>query len=579
MPFNLLKHVGERSLPKVAVLNRGMWVALVGVVGFIALLCLVPPVSRDALVHHLAVGKLYIKAGGMVELPTMEWSYYPMNLDVLYWGALWLGSDILPKFIHFAFGLGTAALIYRYLRERLSGMWGLLGALLFLTTPIVMKLSTTVYVDLGLAFFSLAATLALFRCRDHGFSGWKRVVWAGVLCGLGVGVKYNGLLVLLILGALVPLLVSRTVPKENHRDAKAIGFGALFVVAALLAYAPTGVRNTVWTGNPIYPLYNGSVQKVVKAVKGIEEPRTTEAKATSGVKKAAPIRFHPLQLRQILYDESALDISLLPLRIFFQGKDGVPRLFDGKFSPLLFLFFPLVLLWRRMPDGWRSEVGSLLFVSWIYIFLAIMMTAVRVRYLMPVVPHLVILSVYGLKLCVDLLKVMSQPLAQKAGVVCLVLFMGYGLWVNAAYATALYRYVQPFVYLSRAVDRDGYIARYRYEHEAFQYVNRTLDEGSLLYFVQLGKRGYYCDIPYVPDSGGTHLTTLLYRGETRRSPDGMAADLKRRGITHLVINMNIAWPSLVKNGNPGDGEALKAFLREKNTQLFEGQGVFVFALR
>ncbi len=46
----------------------------------IVLLSLVPPVSKDELVHHLAVPKLYLKHGGMIEIPFMPFSYYPMNL-------------------------------------------------------------------------------------------------------------------------------------------------------------------------------------------------------------------------------------------------------------------------------------------------------------------------------------------------------------------------------------------------------------------------------------------------------------------------------------------------------------------
>jgi hypothetical protein len=46
----------------------------------ILILSWVPPVGRDALTHHLAVPKLYLKHGGMIEIPFMSYSYYPMNL-------------------------------------------------------------------------------------------------------------------------------------------------------------------------------------------------------------------------------------------------------------------------------------------------------------------------------------------------------------------------------------------------------------------------------------------------------------------------------------------------------------------
>jgi len=49
----------------------------------IVILSCVPPVSKDALTHHLAVPKLYLNHGGIYEIPFMAFSYYPMNLDLL----------------------------------------------------------------------------------------------------------------------------------------------------------------------------------------------------------------------------------------------------------------------------------------------------------------------------------------------------------------------------------------------------------------------------------------------------------------------------------------------------------------
>ena len=115
----------------------------------IAVLSSVPPVSRDALVHHLAVPNLWLKHGGIYEMPDKVFSYYPMNLDLLYMIPLYFGNDILPKFIHFAFGLATAWLIYGYLKRRQNKRYGMLGALVFLSTPVIVKLSITVL--LGIA--------------------------------------------------------------------------------------------------------------------------------------------------------------------------------------------------------------------------------------------------------------------------------------------------------------------------------------------------------------------------------------------------------------------------------------------
>ncbi|MBW1612747.1 MAG: hypothetical protein JRJ57_01965, partial [Deltaproteobacteria bacterium] len=129
----------------------------------IVVLACVPPVSKDALVHHLAVPKLYLKHGGMYEIPFMRFSYYPMDLDLLYLIPLYFGNDILPKFIHFSFALFTAWLIFNYLRRRINAIYALFGVIFFLSIPIIVKLSINVYVDLGLIFFSTASLLLLLK--------------------------------------------------------------------------------------------------------------------------------------------------------------------------------------------------------------------------------------------------------------------------------------------------------------------------------------------------------------------------------------------------------------------------------
>ena len=93
---------------------------ILSVVISIGILGSVPPVDRDSLTHHLYVPKLYLKHGGIYEIPAVEFSYFPMNLDMLYTAALYFGSDILPKYIHFAFALMTAWLLFRYLKYRLN---------------------------------------------------------------------------------------------------------------------------------------------------------------------------------------------------------------------------------------------------------------------------------------------------------------------------------------------------------------------------------------------------------------------------------------------------------------------------
>ena len=97
------------------------------IIAIIILSC-VPPVSKDALVHHLAVPKLYLKHGGIYEIPALIFSYYPMNLDLLYILPLYCGNDIIPKFIHFAFALITGGIIFGYLKKRIDPVYAMIDS-------------------------------------------------------------------------------------------------------------------------------------------------------------------------------------------------------------------------------------------------------------------------------------------------------------------------------------------------------------------------------------------------------------------------------------------------------------------
>ena len=177
----------------------------------------VPPVSRDALTHHLAVPKLWIEHGGIYEIPTLPFSYSPMNLDLLYVIPLLLGNDIAPKYIHFFFGLATAWLIYSFLRKRTSLAYALLGALLFLSTPVVVKLSISVYVDLGLVFFAWASIYYLFKWQGSSFQ-IKNLLLSAICCGMGLGTKYNGLLVLFLLTLFVQFIFIKKYKSYTYGD-------------------------------------------------------------------------------------------------------------------------------------------------------------------------------------------------------------------------------------------------------------------------------------------------------------------------------------------------------------------------
>lgn len=95
--------------------------AILGIAIFLILLSefilnLTPPTARDALIHHLAIPKLWLKNGGFYEIQWADFSYFPMNIDLLYMIPLYFQKDFIANIIHMGFGVGTAIIIYQYLK-------------------------------------------------------------------------------------------------------------------------------------------------------------------------------------------------------------------------------------------------------------------------------------------------------------------------------------------------------------------------------------------------------------------------------------------------------------------------------
>jgi hypothetical protein len=483
----------------------------------IVILSWVPPVSKDALVHHLAVPKLYVEYGGIREIPSIPFSYFPMNLDLLYVIPLYFENDIVPKFIHFSFALLTAWLIFNYLRRRINIIYALFGSFFFLSVPIIVKLSISVYVDLGLIFFSTASLLFVLKWIESGFR-LRFLILSAILCGLAVGTKYNGLIVLILLTFSIPYLHSKYGGAADPSFSKSAGYGILFLIIALIFFSPWMIKNYLWTNNPVFPLYDhwfnpqhGATQKSMSL----------------------------FTLRALKYNETWWQMALLPVRIFFQGQDGVPQYFDGKLNPFL-LLFPFLAFFhiKRDPEIIRNEKKILIAFAGLFFGFAFFSSGLRIRYLSPIIPPLVILSVLGLKNLLDILENSSSPARQKIGRAIVLLIIFFSLLLNAKYIFTQYGDVKPFEYLGGTLTREEYIERHRPEYAAMRYINDHLPSDARILFIFLGNRGYYCDREYVFDMKGNR-SSLRQLVMGLRSPEKVLIGLKNMGVTHLIIHHNI----------------------------------------
>ncbi len=518
----------------------------------ILILSSVPPVSRDALTHHLAVPKLYLKHGGMYEIPSLPFSYNPGNLDLLYLLALHWGNDIIPKFIHFTFALLTAGLIFNYLRKRIDTLHALMGVLLFLSLPVIVKLSITVYVDLGLVFFSTAALIYCLKWVESEFR-FKYLIISAVWCGFALGTKYNGLIVFFILVLSVPLLHLRVSPQPSFKSARAIGYGIFFVIIAITIFSPWLIRNYVWTGNPIYPLYDNLINQ-------------TDPDAFNVL--------GPFAIRKIIYKESGWQIAFIPLRIFFQGLDGNPQYFDGRLNPYLFLLpFFAFLKHLKSPFFLRTEKVILLAYSILYLSFAFVRVDMRIRYIAPIIPPLVILSVFGLKQINTMFREASRGTAPKLFSGAVRVGVSILLIINAVYVWKQFNTVAPFGYINGDIGREAYIEKYRPEYSALKYANRNLPEDVKILSLFLGQRLYYSDREMRFDID-------LFQKITKqaRTAEVISSELKEKNFTHLLVGKALFAKWVYMNFDEPQKKLVREFFKKDAKSIFSKGGYELFQL-
>lgn len=472
----------------------------------------VPPVSRDALTHHLLIPRLYLEYGGIHEIPHIPFSYYPMNLDLLYLVPMALGSDIGAKYVHMGFGLLTAVWIAIHLRRRLGLGYGLLGALLLLTLPVVVKLSITAYVDLGLVFFTTAALLALVRWLESGHRA-RHLVTAGIWCGLAMGTKPNGMVVFVLLALAAAFAANRRWPLF-----KTAGWALVFVLAALIVFSPWMVRNLHWNVSPIYPLQLPQWPQ-------LEDRASDET-------ESRPVGINHFIYRRLAFDESGWRIAAIPFRVFFEGRDDDPRYFDGRLNPYL-LFFPMIALWlgRRRDPVRDREIYLLAGFSLFYLLIAFFSTDMRVRYLAPIYGPLTVLSVYGVARLVSGQGESGGPVWRRLAVGGLVALL---LVPNAVYLARQFDRVRPMDFLSGRLDRDAYLARHLTEYPVLQYANANLAPEARILALYLGNRLYYSH-RHTVDSIGIFAQAM----QKAEYPSDVCRHLRRAGFTHLLIRHDL----------------------------------------
>jgi len=216
-----------------------------------------PDFGWDALTYHLAFPERYLFENGISMTPFSHLSGYIAGTEMLYALALFLDGPSLAVLIHREFGALTLVALWQ-LGSVSSRRAAILAPLFLIADPLFQLELGWAYSDLSLGFYSTLAAIAFcafIQERDgpnlngRPDENGRNLVYAGIACGMCCATRYLGAGVVIALCAVAWLPPRHTRVRENLRACLAVaGLSALVML-------PWMVRNAVFTGNPITPLF------------------------------------------------------------------------------------------------------------------------------------------------------------------------------------------------------------------------------------------------------------------------------------------------------------------------------------
>jgi hypothetical protein len=508
---------------------------------------LTPAAAQDALVHHLALPKEYIKAGRIIELPYNYFSYFPAAIEMLFLYGLLLKGSGTATLLHLAFGLATTfSILVGGKSLNISKTARLIAATAFLSIPTIWMEMTWAYVDLGITFYITLSLLALLKWRETQDSKWCLLL--GVALGGALSVKYTTLFA----GTIVPLLVL-LVMREHKQTQLTVAIRYFLIIGFIvLGFSLVWfVRNTIWTGNPLFPFL---LNIIPSHNIGWDVER---AKITLAI------------LSRYGGDKTLVDYLLLPFKLSFLASYESITYYQGIIGPFYLLVLPIFLMLRKV----RTEVLYLLgFVVVFYLFWA--GSSQQIRYLLPIFPvlSLAIAMVYEQFTSKEL--VGKQKVFNKIFLLIVTSIFLFNLSVIGYYFDN-FKYWQLF--FGKISESDYLRGKFDY-YSAYEYMNQKSPANSKVFLVDASNQPYYLERDYFGDSVFEDYT-LANIVKAAKTPEDIKKQIQARGITHILYRQTILLGPKTTPFNEVEKQRFIDFLFQQCQPLVLNNTVALFSLK
>ena len=436
-----------------------------------------PPYLKDELFYYLALPHYWRLTNTFGPVYWFTPSHFPPFL-------MWLYYLVSPEhyiIAHLIGFLGLCLLIsFLYFYSRTFHVKHFpdnffISAILLLLIPVVIQIGASAYAGIwSAAFIGFYFYFLLLYKKKRRF---LFLIISAFFLSLSVGTKYTGLTMGVILGLLSTLLL------DNKKQA--ILYLTITPLVVAIINSPWMIMNYNDTGNPIYPILGKFF-----TLKHVQHFNPQPIKFS--------IHITPLMERALIYKENIFQIITAPIRIFFYGKDGVPALFDGALAGYL-LIFPL-FIWKK-----SRELRVTIIASLVYLIILFLSFPLRARYLLPIVPFMVIASTEGFFSIANTKKYLAYFL----------LMFTLAFPVYYLYSHTIKTEIFPFI--TGRISKDAWQERHVPYFSAYKEINNLRCNGVFLYF--MGRRGYYINKPFAFEPSYNVEGAWFYYSFLKNSPE------------------------------------------------------------
>lgn len=481
------------------------WALMVFLLLFPFLWALAPAVQWDSLSGHLPFSYAYTTPESFSRVASYFGAYVPGQVYMLYALGFTLGGQPLPGLLSFVFCAITAALIFA-LASRLAGRvaaW--IAAIAFVSLPCVAWDAGSAYLDVFVTGFTFGNAYVVFRWREDRNVRWLGL--AGFLGGLAIASKASALFLILPTVAYVIYSFIRSGPRNQ------LTAGLLLQLVPILAIpAPWFIRNWLWAGSPVYPLKSSLFHATLPTPGFNWEFFGVGKGLVYFLRLPYDLVFHGNK-----FDECGVFIyGLVPLVAFMSLFIGGKKLWNEGRALLLGLAVCGFATWYSV-----GQVG---------------------RYLMPVVPLLVVIMVLPVP---TLMARMRSPSIYAALLVLSLAYLAYSRSVGTVWNYNIPD-GYPYRYALGLESHRQFLERALRPYAAFEYINRHSTAGSRV-IAPNGEIRFYLDVPLDDPIFSTNVGPLIKAASNR----ALYNELAKRGYEYVLLDRDVVKsPSSFPYTNP-----------------------------